>query len=192
MRQPDSARRGRAREFRQVLPGRPGAAAPRMAEEEARLALLQTELTSIQTTIRSLDETDFQIKGWCVTASLAIGGFAAAYHKPALLIVAFGAVTGFYLVNCQFKAIQRVFIRRNYEIDDELRKTGIMAVLKGAGNLDIVGTAAPRWNRSSDRTWWGHARHQFAKLSYEGVLLNTFSLYLFILACLIVEVVILG
>ncbi len=51
-----------------------------MTEPEARLALLQTELSGLQESIRSLDNTMFQIKGWCVTASLAIGGFAAGYR----------------------------------------------------------------------------------------------------------------
>lgn len=49
-----------------------------MEEEEARLALLQTELNSIQNSIRGLDATTFQIKGWCVTTCLAVGGFAVA------------------------------------------------------------------------------------------------------------------
>lgn len=61
-----------------------------MTEEEARLALLQTGLQAIQSAIRSLDTITFQIKGWCVTTALAIGGFAAAYHKPALLLVGAG------------------------------------------------------------------------------------------------------
>jgi hypothetical protein len=192
MRQPDNVRRGRPREFQRVFPGHLSAAPRVMAEEDARLALLQAELAAIQTAIRGLDDTDFQIKGWCVTASLAIGGFAAAYHKPALLIVAFGAVAGFYFMNCQFKGIQRVFIMRNLEIDNELKSIGIMAVLKGQGNLEIVGTAAPQWTKSSDRTWRGQARHQLAKVLHEGILPNVFSLYLFIFVCLIVELVILG
>ena len=75
-----------------------------MTEEDARLALLQTELNAIQSGIRSMDSILFQIKGWCVTSSLAIGGFAVAYRRPALLIVGAGAVLGFYLVTCQFKA----------------------------------------------------------------------------------------
>ncbi len=192
MRQPSGARRSRPRELHRKPPGHLGAAAPSMTEEEARLALLQAELSAIQTAIRGLDGTDFQIKGWCVTTSLAIGGFAAAYHKPDLLIVAFGAVAGFYLLNCQFKGTQRAFIRRNYEIDNELKKTGIMAVLRGEGNLEIVGTAVPQWARSPAGTWRAQARHQLAMILREGLFPNTFSLYLFILVCLIAEAVILG
>ena len=38
-----------------------------MTEEDARLALLQTELNAIQNAITGLDVIIFQIKGWCVT-----------------------------------------------------------------------------------------------------------------------------
>jgi hypothetical protein len=107
----------------------------RVTEEEATLALLQTELNGIQGALRGLDQIIFQIKGWCVTASLAIGGVAIAYHRPGLLIVGFGAVIGFYLINCQFSAIQRSFIERNFDLDVELRSVGILQVLKGAGNF---------------------------------------------------------
>jgi len=162
-----------------------------MTEEDVRLALLQTELTAIQSAIRGLDTADFQIKGWCVTTSLAIGGFAVVYHKPALLVVGIGAAIGFYLVNCQFKRTQRVFIRRNYAIDAELKKTGIMEVLRGAGSLDIVGTAAPQWRTRPADSWWARLRYEFTAVLFEGLLPNTFSLYLFILACLMAETVIL-
>jgi hypothetical protein len=80
-----------------------------MEEEEVRLALLQAELNSIQTSIRNHDSTTFQIKGWCVTTSLAVGGFAIAYHNPALLWVGGGAVVGFFMVNCHVKMFQRRF-----------------------------------------------------------------------------------
>jgi hypothetical protein len=66
-----------------------------MEEEEARLALLQTELNAIQNSIRNFDSILLQIKGWCVTTSLAVGGFAVAYHKPALILVGLGAILGF-------------------------------------------------------------------------------------------------
>jgi hypothetical protein len=64
-------------------------------EEEVKLDLLKTELTSIEAAIRSLDTTAAQIKSWAVTASLAIGGFAVANHKRELLVVGAGAILGF-------------------------------------------------------------------------------------------------
>ena len=112
-----------------------------MTEEDARMALLQTELAGLQSAIQNLDRIIFQIKGWCVTTALAIGGFAVAYHKPALLIVGFGAIIGFYFINCQVGMIQRSFITRNHQLDFHLKNVGIMQFLKGAGNLDIAGTS---------------------------------------------------
>ena len=62
-----------------------------MTEEDARLALLLAELNALQDQLRDYDTRLFQIKGWCVTVSLAVGGFAAVYHRPALLAVGAGA-----------------------------------------------------------------------------------------------------
>jgi hypothetical protein len=161
-----------------------------MTEAEARLALLQTELSGLQESIRSLDNTTFQIKGWCVTASLAIGGVAVAYHRPALLVVGLGAVLGFYLVNCQFKMTQRAFIDRNLAVDEELRTAGIMGVLKGAGNFDIVGTAIPGF-KGSGLGYSERIAVVFPAFVREARTPNTFSIYLFIAGCLLIEMVIL-
>lgn len=158
-----------------------------MTEEDAKFALLQTELNGIQASIRSFDAIDFQIKGWCVTTALAIGGFAVAYKKPVLLVVGMAAVAGFYLVNCQFKGIQRAFIRRNSLIDLELKKTGIMHFLNDSNSLDIVGTSIPGWKSSSGPSWRSRARNQIEEILYEARLPNTFSLYLFIFVCLLAE-----
>ena len=162
-----------------------------MTEEDARLALLQTELNSIQAGIRSLDTTLFQIKGWCVTAALAIGGFAVAYRKPALLIVGIGAVIGFYLVDCQFKLIQRAFITRNRLIDAELKTTGIMPFLKGAGTIEVAGTTNLQWSRSNG-PYTRRAVRYLSDLWLEARSPSVFGLYLFILASLIIETAILA
>lgn len=161
-----------------------------MTEPEARLALLQAELSGLQEAIRSLDNTMFQIKGWCVTASLAIGGIAVAYHRPSLLIVGLGAVIGFYLVNCQFKMTQRAFIDRNLAVDEELKATGIMDVLKGSGNFEIVGTAIPGFKGSG----LGYSERMTVVLPAfirEARTPNAFSIYLFIVVCLLIELLIL-
>jgi hypothetical protein len=163
-----------------------------MTEEDARLALLQAELSSVESSIRSLDAIDFQIKGWCVTASLAIGGFAVAYHKAALIVVAVGAVIGFFLVNSQFKRVQRVFIRRNRALDAELKTFGIMEVLAGRGSLQITGAAAPQWRTRPVGSWWDGLKYEVAVVLHEGRQPNTFGLYLFILVCLIIEGIILA
>jgi len=163
----------------------------KMEEEEARLALLQTELNSIQTSIRSLDSISFQIKGWCVTASLAIGGIAIAYHNPALLLVGGGAVLGFFMINCHVKMYQHLFFVRNNRIDSELKNTGIMHVLKGAGSLDIVGTTDVRANPAGVMSITERIRKGFPRFWREARVINTFSLYLFIGLCLMIEGIIL-
>jgi hypothetical protein len=162
-----------------------------MTEEDARLALLQTELNAIQSAIRNFDTTMFQIKGWCVTAALAIGGFAVAYRKPALLVVGIGAVISFYLVDCQFKMIQRMFIKRNRMLDSELKTVGIMEVLRGGGNIDIVGTVSLQWPHSQGSFIQRLIRY-LSDIRPEARAPSTFGLYLFILICLITEMVILG
>jgi hypothetical protein len=162
-----------------------------VSEEEARLSLLQTELNSIQSAIRNFETVTLQIKGWCVTTSLAVGGFAVAYHKPALLLVGLGAVLGFFLINCQFKMFQRRFMEMNWRIDTEIKTVGLMPFLKGSGNFEVVGTAS--WDRSyyisspivekihrSLPEYWREIRA-----------VNTFSLYLFIAFCLAIEATIL-
>jgi hypothetical protein len=159
-------------------------------EEDAKLALLQTELQAIQENIRSLDSIVFQIKGWCVTTSLAVAGFAAAYNRPSLLLVGAGAVIGFLIVNCQFKMIQRYFFDRNYAIDSELTAHGIMKFLKNEHGLKVVGTAtlgSRRHGTSALRSY----RQYFTDLLHEALRANTFSLYVFVLVCLGIEAAIL-
>jgi hypothetical protein len=158
-----------------------------VTEEDAKLALLQTELNGIQSAIRSLDTIDFQIKGWCVTTGLAIGGFAVAYKKPELLLLGMVAVIGFYLLNCQFKGIQRAFIRRNSRLDSELKKAGIMHFLNDSRSLEVVGTSIPEWMKNPGSSWQSRARNEIAQIVYEARLPNTFSLYLFIFVCLLAE-----
>lgn len=162
-----------------------------MEEEEVRLALLQTELNTIQSTIKGLDSIIFQIKGWCVTTSVAIGGFAIAYHKPALLFVGAGAIIGFFMINCQFKMYQRVFNDRNCEIDSELRNTGIMQVLKGVGSFEIVGTALGPSVSGGETSVLEKLRAGLPRFWFEARVIHTFSLYLFVSLCLIVEAIVL-
>lgn len=160
-----------------------------MTEEDARLALLQTELNSIQGGIRGLDTITFQIKGWCVTAALAVGGYALAHHEPALVIAGTAAVLGFFLVDCQFKTFQRTFIDLNKAIDKELKDTGIMEYLKGNGKLKIVGTAPAELDGTpvSDVLFGAMLR----ALWREARLAHTFGLYFFMFVCLWAEAIVL-
>lgn len=162
-----------------------------MTEEEARLELLKTELNAVQSSIQNFDTIVFQIKGWCVTVVLAIGGFAVSSKTPALTLVGIVAAIGFFLMNCQFKAIQRKFINRNMELGSELSSVGIMQVLKGDGTLKITGAAIPAFRRIPVHPIGAWIRSSFSEIGYEAGVANTFSLYLFLLACLSLEAIIL-
>lgn len=156
-------------------------------EEAARLALLQTELNSIQSAIRSLDVTILQIKGWCVTASLAIGGFAVTSHRPFLVLVGEAAVLGFFIVNCQFRAFQRAFVNRNLDIDAELRRSGIMEVLKGRGAFEIVGTASSGASSRPEGAAAEKINSVWPLIWFEVQRAANYSIYVFLAACLLVE-----
>jgi hypothetical protein len=155
---------------------------------QAMLALLQTELASIETAIRSLDSIGFQIKGWAVTAGLAIGGFAITEHKQALLIVGFVATIGFWLVDCQFKSIQRPFIARNRMLARQLRQSGITSFLSSQGDVKALGVPdiyRDRINKWSVANFVNYLR----LIRAEAILPNVFMLYLFILAALALEMI---
>jgi hypothetical protein len=157
-----------------------------MNQEDAMLGLLQTELTSIQAGIRGLDTILFQIKGWCVTATLTLAGFAATgQHRGVLLFVGVGAVVGFWLLDCQFKSIQREFITKNLALARDLEQLGVMAVLNRTGG-NAIGPAhlqpAPVGRPMKDTVVW-HAR----TLWREARSPMTWSLYLFVLVCLGIE-----
>jgi hypothetical protein len=161
-----------------------------MEEEDARLALLIAELGAIQSQIQAADSRIFQIKGWCVTTSLAIGGFAAAYHRPSLLIVGAGSVLGFYLINCQFRYYWRLADEHNRTIDAELKRAGIMTVLKGKAKFEVVGTGTVR-TLAFKASAGGRTRRYTQRLLHEAFLPNTFGLYVFILFCFTLEALVL-
>jgi len=141
--------------------------------------------------MRNFDSILLQIKGWCVTTALAVGGFAVAYHKPALILVGQGAVLGFFMINCQFRVFQRGTLKRNRRIDAELKNVGIMQVLKGAGSFDIVGTAS--WNliEYSDASLIEKVRKGLPDIWSEAKRPSNFSLYVFVTCCLLVELIVL-
>jgi hypothetical protein len=161
-----------------------------MEEEEARLALLQTELNNLQNAMRNMDSIVLQINGWCVTVSLAIGGLAVTYHNPALIAIGEGAIVGFFIINCQFKMFQRTFINRNLDIDSELKRVGIMDVLKGAAAFEVVGTAT--YGRDTlGESLASKVRRGFPAFWFEARRASTFSLYAFLALFLLIEFIVL-
>jgi hypothetical protein len=110
-------------------------------ETSAQLELLKVELASIQGGIRGLDTILFQIKGWCVTICVAVAGVALATKSPELLLVAAGAIIGFWLVDAHYKAVQRVFIERDTHIEVCLKGRKPIEVLR-SGDLTVPGLAS--------------------------------------------------
>jgi hypothetical protein len=162
-----------------------------MEEEDARLALLQTELNSLQSAIRNMDSIILQIRGWCVTAALAIGGFAVTSHRPALLVVGEGAIAGFFLMNCQFRMFQTAVNGRNEAIDLELKKVGVMQFLKAAGTLEVVGTAVWGYGHLAHVPFVEKIRGHLPDFWLEISRPSNFSLYLFLAVSLLIEFIVL-
>jgi hypothetical protein len=162
-----------------------------MTEEDVRLALLLAELNTVQNQLRNRDSQIFQIKGWCVTTSLAVSGFAIAYHRPELLAVGAGTVLGFYLLDCQFRYYWRRADRHNRALDAHLKRIGLMNAVQGNGEINIVGTAAEHLSEASPIT--GNRFQQYSgRIAHEAVRPATFAIYLFILICLGLEAIFIG
>ena len=158
---------------------------------QARLALLQVELTAIETAIRSLDTIGFQIKGWAVTAALAIGGFTITEHKRALLLVGAAATIGFWLVDCQFKAIQRTFLKRNRALADELRNSDVAAILAGHGDIKVLGVPDIYEAWTEKRTFASFLRYTHL-IRDEAIAPTLCVLYVFILLAMALEALLLS
>lgn len=156
-----------------------------MELEQARLALLQSELSALQGTIRGLDSILFQIKGWTVTAALAIAGITVTSGQRALLLVGGAAVLGFWLVECQFKTVQRIYILRNRQMTKTLAAIGVIELLRDESHHTIGPAAGPSPHDIEDRRtrYVNYAR----SLWHEAASPATFSLYLFIVVCLGIE-----
>jgi hypothetical protein len=164
----------------------------KMAEEDARLALLQTELKEIQASIRSLDTIMVQVKGWCVTVSLAIGGFAVGQKRPALLVVGVVAVMGFYIVTCQAKVVQRFFLSQNKKLNDDVEQLGIMEVLAGRGSTPVTGTTVLTYitYRPENESYLRMMIRNFHMFRREAVHPDVLVLYLFIIACFVIAIIV--
>jgi hypothetical protein len=160
-----------------------------MTDEDVRLTLLQTQLNGLQSTIRSLDTIIVQIKGWCITVSLAIGGFAVGQRRPALLAVGVAAVAGFYILTCQAKVVQRFFLDENEHLNNEVKDLGITEVLAGRGITPITGTTVLSWN--GDKSYLRMMIHNFKRFRAAAAHPDTYTLYLFIIACFIIAAIVL-
>lgn len=157
-----------------------------MDEDAARLELLKIELQSIQTGIRSLDTTLFQIKGWCVTVVVAVAGFALSNNNAALLLIGFGAIMSFWLIDAHHKALQRVFIERNLLIENEFAKSDVSEALN---RMRVLGTSLA----FVDAHELGELRRfkkRISDVASEARRPLTFGIYLFLAALLVLQALI--
>ena len=118
-----------------------------------------------------------QVKGRCVTVSLAIGGFAVAQRRPALLAAGVAAVAGFYIVTCQTKVVQRFFLTQNKRLDNEIKKFGIMEVIAGLSPTPITGTTVLTY-RNKDESYLRMMIRNFHMFRREAAHPDTYTLYL--------------
>jgi hypothetical protein len=149
-------------------------------QDEMVLQLLQIELGSLQQAIRGLDTIVAQIKGWSVTVAVAIGGVALATKHPALLWLGVACTAGFFLLTCQSKRHQRVFISRNKRIHKAIRDDGIRAVIEGKSSVTVTG--APILEG---------ANHGLRGYLFEASLPNVWLIYLLTIGSLALEALLL-
>lgn len=137
-----------------------------MTETEAKFELLKVELQSIQLGIRGIDTILFQIRGWCVTVTLAVAGLALTNKRPALLLLGVAAVVGFWVVDAQNKTNQRVHARRDREIQRALMGQSPLAALE-SGELVVPGLASG-WDRGGFRSDLSALSHEARKPTIAG------------------------
>ena len=119
-----------------------------MNEEAARFELLKQELDHLDSGIRSFDAILFQVKGWCVTATVAIASVAVTTSRASVLAVALGAILGFWLLDGLHKFLQRRFIDRNTDIEMALHAGTVADVLNS--NLLRIPNLTGAFARNND------------------------------------------
>ena len=108
---------------------------------DVKVQLLMAELQAIQGGIQSMDSIMFKIKGWCITVAAAAVGLAINSKLPSLILVGVGITFAFWFMDAYFKAIQRVYIRRDIEISRAFAGKDPIIVL--SGRLDAGGIWVP-------------------------------------------------
>ncbi|HYY09773.1 MAG TPA: hypothetical protein VE781_02480, partial [Kineosporiaceae bacterium] len=63
-----------------------------------RLDVLKQELAGLEASIRDHDTYRYLVKGWAISASTVLAGFAAQGRRPAVAFVGAGAMLAFWLL----------------------------------------------------------------------------------------------
>lgn len=112
-----------------------------MDEPDARFELLLHEMLAIQEGIRSMDHQTLQIKGWCVTVTAALAAASMTTFSKGLPLIGLAVVAAFWFVEAHFKSIQRVYIRRDQEIEASLQSAQVLDAITSS-DLRIPGLAS--------------------------------------------------
>jgi hypothetical protein len=159
-----------------------------MDESEAKFELLKQEMQAVQQGIRGLDTALFAIKGWCVTVTAAVAGLAATKDQPLLILVGFAVALTFWLLDAHYKAIQRVYIRRDLRLERILKGADVLELLS-SGRLRVPGIASrfifPR------RGFFKRFMFQLGIIWREAKSPFVFNLYALLVFSLVVEMVVL-
>jgi hypothetical protein len=161
-----------------------------MDADEARFHLLLKELDSIQQGIQAMDNSMFKIKGWSITLAAAAAGLAANERRPLIAVIGMVTAVCFWLLEGNYKALQRTYIVRDLAIEGALRGVDDpIAVLRNnhAYSLKVPGLASSFLR--NEPTYWAKRRAELARSWHEALKPIVFSLYLFIVLCLALEMV---
>jgi|tagenome__1003787_1003787.scaffolds.fasta_scaffold20802608_2 hypothetical protein len=156
---------------------------------QVRLSLLQSELSALESAIRAFDSMSFQVKGWCVTVSLAIAGLAASGHRG-LLAIGVAAVLGFWLVDSQTRGVQRLFIDRSVLLRAALKTDGLEAFLDGTTSESSYGSPEIKLYKRDGSIIPDLAAYS-RRVFHEAFLANTLGLYLFLFVSIGIEALVL-
>ncbi|MDW9414237.1 hypothetical protein GOB15_07155 [Sinorhizobium meliloti] len=84
---------------------------------DRRLSILLKEWDHLQFHIGRLDTIAFNVRQWCVTVFTAFLGVAATLKRPEVILLALVPVVLFWLTDSLWKAIQKKFINRAWEVE---------------------------------------------------------------------------
>lgn len=159
-----------------------------MDELEAKFLLLQQEMDAIQQGIRACSAGLFQIKGWCVTVATLTAGAAVNTGQGRFLLVGVAASIAFWLVDAHFKALQRVFIKRDNHIEQVLSQKPVLVALE-SGDLatprlaSAFPAAFPPGAGPVRRLLW-----ELRMLCAEARLPISYNVYAFVVLCLLIAI----
>ena len=90
--------------------------------DDLRFELLKHELSTIDEGVRTYDSMLTQIKGWSITAALAVSGTALALSNGRLVLLGIASTLAFLWIDAHHKTHERILIEGRARIEEILRK----------------------------------------------------------------------